>query len=80
MKTLQELRQLGLSKVSLKSSKARKLLTDEEIIEIRNDPVFFELFSLMNSKTTQIVNCLRTGRDFFFAGRKIDISKLSFLA
>ena len=79
MKTLQELYELGINKVSLKSSKARKFLSDSEIKEIRSDKVFFDLFNLMNTKKYSIINCLKSERPFYFAGVRYDISKLSFL-
>jgi hypothetical protein len=79
MKTLQELYELGINKVSLQSSKARSVMTRDEIIAFRNDSVTFDLFSLMNSKRNQIINCLKSGRDFYFQGEKIDVSRLNFL-
>ena len=79
MKTLQELRELGIKTMSLKSSTTRRFLNGNEVSEIKSDKNFLELFNLMNSKTEQIKNCLKNNKPFWFAGKEVNISSLSFL-
>ena len=77
MKTLQELYENGLTTLSLKSSITRSFLSKEEIKSMSED--FKELFNLMNLKKYSIINSLKSGRSFYFQGKKIDVSSLNFL-
>ena len=79
MKTLQELHSLGIRSLSLKSSITRKFITKSELDEFKKDTISVNLFNLSHSKKHEIINCLETGRDFWFQGEKIDIIPLSFL-
>ncbi len=79
MKTIQELHELGIKSLSLNSSITRKFLSRKELAEITKNSDFVELFNLSHSKKLLIINSLKSGSDFYFQGKKIDISSLNFL-
>ena len=78
MKTIQEICELGIKRVSNKSSVARKHLTREEIKEFI-DSDDFELFNILQIRRKKIINCLKANRPFYFLRKEYNIKKLDFL-